>query len=187
MAAGQALRMRYQLQLLRQRHRIAPPDTSLVPYAPATDGPMVLHGFAATADVDHDRQRLPPFCLSWLPSQLPPLLFKHDASVIAGKIDHLEYTRDGNLAISATVDHHIARRCNHFSVGITVNAFEMVDADSPDFHAAILQARLDEVSLTDKPANPRAIVTGRHRALYSFGHFAARLAAITNRLKEATT
>jgi len=179
---GQALQMQFELQRLQQRHGTAPPDTSLIPFAPATDGPMVLHGFAATSDIDADRQRIRPYALAWLPWQLPPLLFKHDAAVVAGSIDALEYDGGGNLTISATVSHPVARRCNHFSVGITVLAFKIVHADRPDFHANILQARLDEVSLTDRPANRNAIVAARHVSLQ---FDITRLAKVATLMKEA--
>lgn len=183
---GQALRMKYQLAKLRERHCTAPPDIHRVPFTAATDHPMVLTGLAATKHVDLDRQLLRPYALAWLPFKLPPLLFRHDEHQVAGRIDHLDYNSDGALAIVATVDHSIARRCSCFSVGITVHQFELIDAELPDFHAVIKQAWLDEVSLTDRPANPCAVVTHRRMALPDIAPIVAGLNRIVAIMKEVT-
>jgi hypothetical protein len=181
---GQALRMKYQLQKLRERHCVAAPHVHRIPYTPATDHPMVLTGLAATKHIDLDRQLLQPYALAWLTFKLPPLLFRHDEHQVAGTIDHLEYNTDGALAIVATVEHCIARRASCFSVGITVNEFELVDAERPDFHAVIKQAWLDEVSLTDAPANLRAVVTHRRVALPDITPITAGLNRIAAIMKE---
>ena len=55
----------------------------------------------------------------------------------------------------------VARRCNAWSVACTVVDYEIIDAATPDFYSLIKSARLDEISLTDQPANTRAIVTSR--------------------------
>ena len=39
--------------------------------------------------------------------------------------------------------------------------YEIRDADSPDFHALISNAEIVEISLTDRPANSRALVLSR--------------------------
>ncbi|MBR0848794.1 hypothetical protein JQ543_13660 [Bradyrhizobium diazoefficiens] len=175
--------MKYQLAKLRERHQTAPPIVNRIPFTAAADGPMVLTGLAATNHVDLDRQRLRPYALAWLPWKMPPLLYRHDERQVAGRIDHLEYV-GGDLHITATVDHSIARRASCFSVGVTVHAFELVDPDSPDFHAIILQGWLDEVSLTDAPANPRAVVMHRRTALPDITPITERLSRISNLMKE---
>jgi hypothetical protein len=90
-----------------------------------------------------------------------PLLYKHRAEVVAGTVDHLEYSHDGSLFIRATVTHELARRCQAFSVGASILDYEIVNPDSTDFYGLIKAARIDEVSCTDVPANPHALVTRR--------------------------
>lgn len=161
---GQALRMKYQLSQLRERHRITPPDRHIISFAPPTDHPLILEGLAVTPDVDLDRQRIRPYALGWLAWSMPPLLFRHDADQVAGQIKTLEYRPNGSLFIRALVDHPVARRCHHWSVGVTVKEFELVDVERPDFYANIKQGWLDEITLTDRPANPRAVVTQRYQS-----------------------
>jgi hypothetical protein len=67
------------------------------------------------------------------------------------------------LRISAEVTHELARRANAFSVGARVLEYEIRDADSANFHGLITQAEITEISLTDVPANPQAIVRNRSR------------------------
>jgi phage head maturation protease len=72
----------------------------------------------------------------------------------------------------------IARRCNAFSVGVTVrDEYEIINADRPDFYALIKYAELTEISLTDTPANIHARVHNRMatcaRAEF-FGHALCR-------------
>ena len=76
----------------------------------------------------------------------------------------LEYDSRGGLLIRARVDQITARRMNAFSVAVTVLDYSMHDEDTPAFYAQINHAHLDEVSLTDIPANPRALVTHETRA-----------------------
>ena len=90
--------------------------------------------------------------------------YREDVAVgneVAGNIDHLEYDADGALTIRAIVTRELARRCNAFSIACSVIDYEIVNADCRDFYGLIKQATLDEVSLTDVPANPQCIV--RHR------------------------
>src|SRR4051794_37991161 len=96
---GQALRMKYQLAQLRERHCIAPPDHRIVTFAPSTDHPLILEGYAVTPDIDLDRQRIRPYALGWFSRKLPPLLYRHDERQVAGQIKTLEYWPDGSLFI----------------------------------------------------------------------------------------
>jgi hypothetical protein len=91
-----------------------------------------------------------------------PLLYKHRADQVVGRIDALEYDDAGQLLIRAHVTHELARRCNAFSVCATVREYEIVNPERPDFYGLIKQATLDEISLTDVPANPQAWVRQRY-------------------------
>lgn len=99
------------------------------------------------------------------------MLYKHDPNQIAGQIQSLEYDARGNVRIVAEVDHELARRCPAFSVGAVVKAYELRDEGSPNFHAVITEAEITEISLTELPANPFALVESRysvppHREFY---------------------
>jgi len=73
-------------------------------------------------------------------------------------------TTKGNLKISAEVDHPLAKRCGAFSVAGSVLDYEIVNPDSADFFALIKRSEITEISLTDCPANPHAIVRSRHQS-----------------------
>ena len=60
------------------------------------------------------------------------------------------------------VDHIEAKRCGGLSVCATIHAYQLRDVDDPlRFHALITDAEID--ALTDRPANPQAIVLNRYR------------------------
>ena len=58
--------------------------------------------------------------------------------------------------------HPIARCCPGFSVGAAVSAYELHNADRRDFYAEVSSAEISEISLTDRPSNPAALVTDRY-------------------------
>ena len=93
----------------------------------------------------------------------PKLLFRHDETQSAGQVDSLEYDDHGRLKVRATVTHELARRCGAFSIG-AILAYEIHDADRPSFHAVITSAEVCEVLITDRPANPHALVQRRYPA-----------------------
>jgi hypothetical protein len=41
--------------------------------------------------------------------------------------------------------------------------YQMMETDHPGFYAHITRVELNEISLTDMPSNPKAIVTQRYR------------------------
>jgi hypothetical protein len=167
--SGEALAMRVQLARLQQRFNIAPAPV-LIPLRQDTiDGPVILEGLASTGDVDLTRMKFRGYAfinhctyLSGYPK--PPLLWKHDAAQVAGEIQTLRYDDRGNLRISASVTHEQAKRAGAFSVGAKVLAYELKDADSPDFYALVTSAEIAEISCTDLPANPHALVQHRYKA-----------------------
>lgn len=89
---------------------------------------------------------------------------RHDESQPAGIITNLGYDKSGHLRICAHTD-VMARRCNAFSVGARILEYSIVDADNANFHALISSAEICEISLTDRPANPQALVRSRDRAV----------------------
>jgi YD repeat-containing protein len=98
--------------------------------------------------------------LTFLPWRLPPLLFRHREP--AGEILSLDYDARGRLIVDARIDHPEARRCSGLSVAATIQRYELRDQDDPErFHALILQADLDEISITPTPCNPDCIITSR--------------------------
>ena len=158
-----ALGMRLALSRLRKSHGIATPEPVTIPFTPPTERAQVLTGHATTTTVDLQRQRFRGWCFGALNRQpYPPLYFKHQSERgEVGAITNLEYDFDGALVVVVVATDPIARRANAFSVGATVKRFEIMDPASPDYHAIITEAWIEEISLTDNPANPAAIVTHR--------------------------
>jgi hypothetical protein len=120
----------------------------------------LLTGYAATFDTDLDRIAFGPHCFTfaWSPNNLPPLCWKHKD--VVGLIERIEIT-DKGLAVTVKTGHPQARNAGAFSVAVTVHSYKIIDADKPSFHARIVSCTIDEISLTDKPANPRALVDQR--------------------------
>jgi hypothetical protein len=164
---GNALAMRLKLKQLAVRHGVAPQSTKLPLFDPS-EFPMIMEGYCSTAEhVDADRTKFRPFCFGYLPfvfrNGYPPLHLKHDCSREVGKIDQLSYDDFGSLCCWTTVTDPMAKRMPAFSIAATVNAFELVNEDTPDFFALITSASISEVSLTDIPANRFAKVMDRYR------------------------
>ena len=159
--------MSLRLGQLMKKHAIATPTRIAIPLAAPTDHPMVLEGYAATTDIDHQRMKLRAYAFGFpLRKQYRnvPLLFRHDPEQVAGTIDEIDYDQRGNLRIKATVTHPLAKRCGAFSVGARILDYEMRDETGPGFHALVNHAELCEVSVTHSPANPFALVQHRYRA-----------------------
>jgi hypothetical protein len=166
--SGEAMAMRLALARLAVRHGVAP-RPHIIPLADPIDGPLDIAGYASTADVDLDRVafRRYAFCnpALLLPTYArPPLLNKHNEAQVAGTIDSLSYDEHGNVKVRCTVTHKQAKRCGAFSIRAKILAYELRETDSNNFHAVVTDAEIVEISLTDCPANPRALVQHRHRA-----------------------
>ena len=167
MSTGDALAMRLKLKRLCVQHRVEPEPCTIALSDPSPHD-MVLCGFASTDDLDLDRVKMRPYAFGYpLRRQYRdvPLLYKHDPKQVAGKIEDLEYDECGNLCVWAVVTHELAKRCGAFSIRAVVNEYEIKDADSPDFYAIINSAELTEISLTDNPSNPHALVMDRYRVM----------------------
>jgi hypothetical protein len=183
-----ALMMRAKLAQLKRAHAVTTLAVT-VPLSPHTEYSQVLSGRATTLDLDLARQKFRGWAFGNIALQdLPPLYYKHDASREVGNVTSLAYDKEGALTIVARVDDPIARRCNSFSVGATVLEYSILDADSPSgFHAIIRRARIEEISLTETPANPNATVTHRRDVSAQaefWGAAAAAMARISNILTQ---
>src|SRR3954447_9919121 len=143
-----ALGMQLVLRKLMARHNVIP-EPHIVPLLEPVDHDMILSGFASTDDLDLMQQKFRKWAFTLGRFEpLPPLLFRHGEP--AGEILELHNDDSGRLVIRARVTHPLAKRCSHFSVGATVQKWELRDADDPaKFHGLITQATIDEVSLTD--------------------------------------
>jgi phage head maturation protease len=164
-ATGHALAMRLQLRRLMQRHRVQN-EFCKIPLSEPTDHPMILEGYASTDDLDLDRVKMRPYAFGFpmrRQTRDVPLLYKHDPNQVAGKISDLEYDDFGSLCVWCTVTHPEAKRCGAFSIAATVIDYEIINGDTPDFYAIIKSAGLNEISLTDTPSNPFALVMDRYR------------------------
>lgn len=159
---GLALRMRLELAELTRKHGLSAVAARHLPLAPVSDRPQVLEGLASTVDVDADRMRFRAYAFPLSVVSRPPLLFRHDPTQPAGSVDDLHYDDHGQLVVRTTVVHPIARRCNAFSVCATIRAYELRDVDGPSFHALVTSAEVVEISMTDRPANPQALVARRY-------------------------
>ena len=110
-------------------------------------------------------------------------MYKHNTNQVAGRIRHLSYTDDGQLRIRCEVTHAFAKTCGAFSVSAKILAYELRQVDDPkNFHALVTNAELDEISLTDVPADP--VCAGLQRSTPSaLGESYAKTMASVDRLK----
>jgi Caudovirus prohead serine protease len=147
---------------LMRRHNVRPIERAPIPLLAPTNSPQIIEGWAATPDVDADRMSFKRGSLSW-PADLSklPLLVRHDSARVVGRIMDLGYDADGRLFIRGRVDDPEARRMGAFSIAATVVESEVRDEDSVWFHFVITRAVVNEISVTDRPSNARAIVTSR--------------------------
>jgi hypothetical protein len=160
MQHGLGLKLKLELEELRQRHRLPPPVLSVEDSLPDCDDDLVvLSGYAATFDVDAERMKFRPSALRWSTSSMPDLRWRHGAESI-GTVDQIEHT-DCGLRVSVTTAHPLAKNAGAFSVCASVRDYVLRNVDSPDFYAEILDASIDEISLTPQPANKHALVMER--------------------------
>src|SRR5262249_25613923 len=68
------------------------------------------------------------------------------------------------LHVQITTNHPLAKNAAALSIGATIDDYEIRDADSDSVHAFVSRGWLQEISLTDRPANPLALVTQRQPA-----------------------
>jgi phage head maturation protease len=151
------------LRKLMAKYGLRTENPPPLPLLEPIDAPSIrIRGYAATGDVDGDRHRFSPQSWGRLDPSKVRLLLKHDPNIIAGTVDTLELDAFGRLAVTCTVTHPLAQRMPAFSVGASIGKFTLRNPDSPTlFVGEIEQATLDEISLTECPGNPKAIVLER--------------------------
>jgi hypothetical protein len=154
------MRMRIALARRAARDRISPPVVAPLRLADPVDYPVRIFGIASAGIVDLERVKFRNWSLSFDPHALPPLLVRHDPERVAGVIESLTQDSAG-LHIIARVDDSEARRLPALSVAGTVHEWEMRNENASDWHAVVLKSTIDEVSLTDRPACPAALVRER--------------------------
>jgi hypothetical protein len=164
--SGLAMRMRSELAELARKHRVADPVPVIIPPVSPPPGDVIVEGLAVTRNLPLDRIALRPWALRILPWQEdnPPnvrLLYKHDASRVAGKVLRLAYDARGQLEVRAQVSDPFAKACNAFSISARIDRYELRDVDKQSFHAMVLEGEVDEVSLVTHPADPTALVLRR--------------------------
>jgi hypothetical protein len=161
---GNALKMKCQLAELAAKHGVTRATFRPLPLSAPTACAQHLTGYASSGDVDQDRCRFAPFAFGMVSAARTKLLFRHDPNQVAGTIERLSYDADGRLQIACRVDHEQARRCGGFSVSARIREYILIAPDTPSFYALITDASLDEISLTEIPSNPFALVTSRFPA-----------------------
>ncbi len=95
---GRGLELRLALHRLARRHGIQPPVPVTLPLAAPCPHPMVVEGFATTADIDLGRMKFRPTAFGWpllFRHGFPPLLYRHDETQPAGQIDAPGVRRHG--------------------------------------------------------------------------------------------
>ena len=160
MTSGLAMKCRLDLALLARRHNTEPKLSCALPLYPPSDRAVMITGIASSASIDQERMLFRGWSLNFLPWRPPPLLFRHRE--VAGEIEHIEHDAKGRLIVQARVDHSEAKRCGGLSVAATIRKYELRDIDDPQrYHAVILEADLDEISLTPTPCSSDCVVTSR--------------------------
>jgi hypothetical protein len=149
--------MRVAIKRLQRQYDVTP-VAHAIPLSPAVDYPVIVEGLASTGHLDGDRAKVSPFAFGLL--RPVPLLYKHREP--AGSVEAISYTADGAVWIKARVTHYGAKMCGAFSVACRVLQYQILNADSADFHAVITNAELTEVSLTDVPSNIHCTVQSRY-------------------------
>jgi hypothetical protein len=174
---GRELRAEY-LRLM-QLHNCRPFTREPLALVSPVAGPVVVEGICSSVDVDAERMSFARGSLHWAALDRVPLVLRHDVGRTAGKIRRLNYGADGKLHIEALVEDEIAKTMPAFSIAATVFESEARNVDSSmGFHFVITKARIDEISLTDKPSNGVALIHSRRSATAADDHADAILVGV---------
>jgi hypothetical protein len=182
--SGQGLAVCVMLNRLKRHHGTPPAQARPLPLAPPTSGPVILRGLASTAGIDLGRHRFLPGSLSWDASGPIPVCLRNDKSRVVGEVKDLDYRSNGDLHVTARVDDAEAARLGGFSVCAHINEFEVRNPDDAEgYHVAVTAAELVEVTVTERPCNPEAVVQSREpdhhaEALACIARMQARIATL---------
>ncbi|GLS28859.1 prohead serine protease [Mesorhizobium albiziae] len=143
----------------------------------------IIEGFCSTPHLDNQRHVVELGALAPLPGHVP-LLYRHDASKVAGTIELLEY-RDGGLWCQARIDdEQYLKGMTHLSACFTVFEHKFVDQYTEKQRRVISKARLDEISLTNNPGNSACTIIIKQAD--GIGPFHEALIAKVNKMRELT-
>jgi hypothetical protein len=186
---GLALKMRLDLARLARDRGVknVPSVEHSFPLLPPSSGPVIVEGVAAATSIDRQRMRLAPFAFGLL-IRHPPLLWRHNPDIRAGRILDLRYDEDGALLIRAEVSHPLAVRCGAFSIAGRILAYELKDTGTDSFHALVSSCELTEISCTGTPANTDCVVLRRWPASAGallLDDAGRRIEALRDRIREA--
>ena len=164
MTSSLALQMCHRLRQLTDRHGVTAALPTQLALAPPSDRPVIVTGIAAhVGSIDGDRMMFRPSASRCrFAARCRRCCFRHDPKQVAGHVNELSHDADGHLRIRATVDLETGQTRPAFSVAATIHAYEICNADSPNFYALITSAEVSEISLTPSPANSNALVLNRY-------------------------
>jgi hypothetical protein len=134
-----------------------------------------------------------------------PLLYRHRADEVAGRVLGLKATPDG-LRVKARISLPAAKTAPAFSLAAVVHVYKIVNRHDPArVHALITDASLEEISMVTDPANSLALVKrsragsldalmaqidvvrlGRLKQVDLFGEAIAKVAEIVEHMMVAT-
>jgi hypothetical protein len=158
--SGEGLRLRLTLARLRAERGVTVTSCRL-PFAAisANTSSQIISGIAADWSVDLEQTRIAKSALRW--AEDLPLRWKHGP--ICGRVLSLEQ-RDDMLWCVAFTDHSLAKVAPAFSITMSDVAWELKDSGKKDFHVRINSAVVDDVPVTESPANPHARILHRFDA-----------------------
>ena len=117
-----------------------------------------IAGYATTPDLDLERNRIE---LGAFDLRGGCRLLTHhrtwDADV--GRILRLRYDATGLWCEAVVDDDALAEKSTGFSVGFGVIDYTIHHKGSPSWFASVSRGTLNEISLTDRPVNPRCAIT----------------------------
>lgn len=155
---GAGFAMKKELARLARKYGTVTPVPVELELLPECDGEQYLSGYASCPVIDLERTLFALGSLKWSPGQMPPL-YHHHVPTPVGTVTKLEWTATG-LRTSVLTNDPLAKRAPAFSVCATIHRFVTHDT-GPDYYVEVLDARIDEISVVTRPANPSACVWER--------------------------
>jgi hypothetical protein len=183
---GLALALRRDLAELAGRHNVAPSSGQLVQSLPECDErACILSGYATVPTIDLEHMCFARHSLGWYPWALPKLLWRHREEEV-GRVLSLEWDGTG-LRANVETSHLEAMNAPGFSVCVTIEKYELKNTNSPDYFAEITRGWLENISLTDRPAHPMALIHQRAPACAQVAFLDLATAGFKTMIKIAQT
>ena len=164
--SGLAFQLKTRLRRLAVERGVTPTAIN-IPWQEHTPFPQLLAGVCSdTSVIDADRMRMTRGALRWDQRDFPRCCIgisltssrgaSSSSSGAPGEVRIREY-----LWCEAWVGHPLARRCNAFSVAISVEAYTLLDVEKLSWHRRITAGTIAEISMTSEPACASAVVHER--------------------------